>query len=596
MLCVRSVKTSRTIPFFYFSQFSSYQPNAPLDLDKSFKAILRDLDNAAPEQKSRAQHSPHYIHELTAYPSDPEPTKLMHQDGEVDVRAERKSPAALFGSQQLGAVVIPQELQQTISTLISESDRRLLRRDAKRLFNERGDDNNWVSALDVRYKSYKQARRHAERDGTAFASVVLPAHYSAIYAVLHHIRSRLGPQWSVKNVLDWGAGTGSALWAAGHAFLKPPSDENESHQVTLSSTAIVKYVGIEKRDGLVVIARRLLEGIPHDNLDISWQRKFHRDNWPQSYDGSQTIAVSAFFLSTLQTSLQRKALMKEMWESGADIIVLLDHSSPAGFRGVAEAREYLLGMGQKDAESNESEGEVLSGSHVLAPCPHDGVCPIHRSNVAKLVCGFSQRMERPPFVRRTKHSGIGHEDTGYSYVVIRRGPRPSIPDVKVGRMGEVGRRQMQHEEIKRPLVELELDDTNPLTQLEPAVAPIPSEKSSKPYAHSPAEIGNLLKAEAFHWPRLVFPPLKKSGHVVMDVCAPSGRVLRMTVPKSQGKQPYYDARKSGWGDIFPHEPKNPPQVRFPQPQDQVHGGQNTNPVADTRTEASDNLPRLSKQK
>jgi ribosomal protein RSM22 (predicted rRNA methylase) len=35
----------------------------------------------------------------------------------------------------------------------------------------------------------------------------------------------------------------------------------------------------------------------------------------------------------------------------------------------------------------------------------------------------------------------------------------------------------------------------------------------------------------------------------------------MTIPKSQGKQPFYDARKSGWGDIFPHPPKNKPQER-----------------------------------
>lgn len=38
--------------------------------------------------------------------------------------------------------------------------------------------------------------------------------------------------------------------------------------------------------------------------------------------------------------------------------------------------------------------------------------------------------------------------------------------------------------------------------------------------------------------------------------------MRMTIPKSQGKQPFYDARKSEWGDIFPHEPKNAPQVRY----------------------------------
>lgn len=38
--------------------------------------------------------------------------------------------------------------------------------------------------------------------------------------------------------------------------------------------------------------------------------------------------------------------------------------------------------------------------------------------------------------------------------------------------------------------------------------------------------------------------------------------MRMTVPKSQGKQPFYDARKSSWGDIFPHGPKNAPQERY----------------------------------
>ena len=40
--------------------------------------------------------------------------------------------------------------------------------------------------------------------------------------------------------------------------------------------------------------------------------------------------------------------------------------------------------------------------------------------------------------------------------------------------------------------------------------------------------------------------------------------MRLTIPRSQGKQAYYDARKSSWGDIFPHAPKNSPQVRFQQ--------------------------------
>jgi ribosomal protein RSM22 (predicted rRNA methylase) len=38
--------------------------------------------------------------------------------------------------------------------------------------------------------------------------------------------------------------------------------------------------------------------------------------------------------------------------------------------------------------------------------------------------------------------------------------------------------------------------------------------------------------------------------------------MRLTIPRSQGKQEFYDARKSTWGDIFPHEPKNAPQERY----------------------------------
>ena len=51
--------------------------------------------------------------------------------------------------------------------------------------------------------------------------------------------------------------------AASYAFQKTDyssAEDDEGHQVTLSSTAIVKYVGIETRDGLVSVGRRLLEG------------------------------------------------------------------------------------------------------------------------------------------------------------------------------------------------------------------------------------------------------------------------------------------------------------------------------------------------
>jgi ribosomal protein RSM22 (predicted rRNA methylase) len=95
---------------------------------------------------------------------------------------------------------------------------------------------------------------------------------------------------------------------------------------------------------------------------------------------------------------------------------------------------------------------------------------------------------------------------------------------------------------------------------------------------STAELEEQLRQEAYQWSRLVFSPLKKSGHIILDSCTaegmfitwniqifasdlPLGKIMRITIPKSQGKQVFYDARKSSWGDIFPHSPKNAPLER-----------------------------------
>lgn len=100
--------------------------------------------------------------------------------------------------------------------ILVASDKSLLHNDAKRLFQggdtENEKDADWSSKYEVKYRSRQQASRHSDRDGTAFASIALPAHYSAIRAVLSHVKHRLRPDWIVSKVIDWGAATGSGLW------------------------------------------------------------------------------------------------------------------------------------------------------------------------------------------------------------------------------------------------------------------------------------------------------------------------------------------------------------------------------------------------
>lgn len=162
----------------------------------------------------------------------------------------------------------------------------------------------------------------------------------------------------------------------------------------------------------------------------------------------------------------------------------------------------------------------------LLQCPHDGACPLYIPGVTKLVCSFSQRLQRPAFVRKTKHSGVGHEDSGYSYVVIRRGARPAQQGTKVGRLGYVGKVEAAKAALKEePLKELIVEDDHhgAATDLDhPLSSEAADEISPGALELADKDLEAALRLEAYSWPRLVFPPLKKSGHIILDSCTAEG--------------------------------------------------------------------------
>jgi len=151
----------------------------------------------------------------------------------------------------------------------------------------------------------------------------------------------------------------------------------------------------------------------------------------------------------------------------------------------------------------------------------------------------------------------------------------------VGRVGAIGKKVLETELFNNaPMKQLQIegDETIPLSDASIRTFSIQPTINYEGSHLSPAELEEQLRQEAYQWPRLVFSPLKKSGHIILDSCTtegkfgigiteifasnlPSGKIMRITIPKSQGKQVFYDARKSSWGDIFPHSPKNAPLER-----------------------------------
>ncbi|KAI9027193.1 mitochondrial small ribosomal subunit Rsm22-domain-containing protein [Phycomyces nitens] len=405
-------------------------------------------------------------------------TTVISDSGDP-VEFVRGSPEAEFGRKRIGCVHLPKPLAKGILDLIeAQHDKRLIRVDALRLFDAMRSTARIPEPLeqDLTKKTKKPVGQevlephnisYGPREALAYTAGVLPASYAAISNVFEEINNRLG-DFKPKSMLDFGTGPGTAIWAAQEVF------------------DIKKYVGVDLSEDMLRVAEQLEECAKKpESVPIEFKRYLAFDPTISKPD----LVVSAFALGDIASTALQKSTIEQLWEQAGDVLVLIERGTPIGFSAIARARQWIL-----DAE--KEKGKKV---HVVAPCPHDRPCPLLFSPEAKPSkswCHFSQRVERPSFLMKTKHSKFNTEDAKYSYVVLRRGERPL------------------------------------------------AEKSDAP-----------LETLAFSWPRLIQPPLKNKGHVVMDLCVQNGQIQRTSIPKSQGKIPYRDARKSMWGDLFPHPSK-----------------------------------------
>jgi ribosomal protein RSM22 (predicted rRNA methylase) len=136
--------------------------------------------------------------------------------------------------------------------------------------------------------------------------------------------------------------------------------------------------------------------------------------------------------------------------------------------------------------------------------------PAGPSKGRKDYCHFEQRYIRPPFLQRIMGAkDRNHEDVKFSYLAVQRG---------VDMRQELG--IQQNAEATDAAFE-GFEDAEDLSKIHP-----------------------------LSLPRAVYPPLKRRGHVIFDLCTPAGKIERWTVPRSYSRQAYRDARKSSWGDLW----------------------------------------------
>lgn len=100
-------------------------PNAPLNLDPSLQSLLRDINISLKNSKhSAARHNELEIvngvdSSLHAISLKEWSSMKINDELGDEVREPPKSPAAIFGSNQIGSVILPQELRDAIESIIS---------------------------------------------------------------------------------------------------------------------------------------------------------------------------------------------------------------------------------------------------------------------------------------------------------------------------------------------------------------------------------------------------------------------------------------------------------------------------------------------
>jgi ribosomal protein RSM22 (predicted rRNA methylase) len=418
--------------------------------------------------------------------------------------------------------------------------------------------------------------RMSDMDADIFTTTLMPGIYASVFSVLVETRKRLGSSWleglltreGGPRILDAG-GAGVGVMAARDVLqaewerMHDTSEDEDSFMAIAEAggktggesipAPVGKATVLTSNEALRYRASKLL-----DNTTFLPRLPdyMHATDESARERGKYDIIIAPHTLWPLKEDHIRKQYVKNLWSllsTDGGVLVLLEKGVPRGFELVAAARELLLNSrisspgNEAMSEDVEEPGEgTVWGKQpkdkgmIVAPCTNHLGCPMYVnrgiSKGRKDFCHFKQRYIRPPFLQKilgAKHRN--HEDVEFSYVSVMRGRDLRDKDEENIIQGEVATDRafigFENPQAVAEEIEDEFDPTAP-------AVPDMEDTSTDETPHS------------LSLPRMVLPPLKRQGHVIIDMCTPAGTLERWTVPRSFSKQAYRDARKSSWGDIW----------------------------------------------
>jgi ribosomal protein RSM22 (predicted rRNA methylase) len=224
-----------------------------------------------------------------------------------------------------------------------------------------------------------------ETDALAYALARMPATYAAVTASLNAL-GEIRPDFAPKDLLDVGAGPGTATWAAAEAF------QSLQDFTLLDANRALRVLALDLGGGS---ARLHAMTYRHGEARAELARAEAAD-----------LVMASYMIGEISDA-ERKTLAELMWAKTRDTLLIVEPGTPAGYARILALRAQL----------------IASGAHVAAPCPHNDKCPL----TAPDWCHFTQRLPRSRAHKRLKSAELPYEDEKFAYVALTRAPVAQRP-------------------------------------------------------------------------------------------------------------------------------------------------------------------------
>ncbi len=257
-------------------------------------------------------------------------------------------------------------LGDAVSGVLTDADAQKLARDAKTL------------SENYRLRTGSGARLLTkESEALAYAASRMSATTAAAHAALSAAVEASGCMPAT--LLDCGAGTGAASWAA---------------DALIDLEAITC---LEREEAMRSVGARLMQSAGGALAGAQWTTWDLTDKTPLPRAG---LVVEGYMLGELAQPMRLQAA-RRLWDAAGEMLVLIEPGTPQGFANLLAVREYLCAL----------------GAFVAAPCPAGaGKCPIREGDW----CHFTVRVQRTKLHKLLKGGEAPYEDEKFAYLALTR--------------------------------------------------------------------------------------------------------------------------------------------------------------------------------